>query len=57
VKQTSHFTLRPPKIWSFGIKVFEQNAVQQPQTNRKMYAAINARIKRFITCDCIGADE
>src|SRR5215472_13704144 len=30
VKQTSHFILRPPKIWRFGIKVFEQNAVQQP---------------------------
>src|SRR6516162_1366904 len=23
VKQTSHFTLRPPKIWGFGIKVFQ----------------------------------
>src|SRR5207249_2341794 len=30
VKQTQHFTLRPPEIWRLRINIFEHNAVKQP---------------------------
>jgi hypothetical protein len=30
VKQTRHFTLRPPEIWRLSVNIFEKNAVEEP---------------------------
>src|SRR6266446_571433 len=30
VKQTHHFSLRPPEIWRFNVNILEEHAIQQP---------------------------